>query len=222
MTTLPFAEEIRVARAASEAAHRARAELNQVEVTLRQIEVRNGVLRRLSQPIDPTQEQRRRELLVVQAALTPEAEKVPQVVAILQALLAEQHVKLHEPGHEQTVIAIKAIGRERQEVWDELEPVWQRVKVVEPVVKLIEEHIAKLEAATVDSATAAKRTAIFLDGIERALSAIGFEIQIPETAQGLRPLHTILVEERDALQRRTADARARHDELSAQILAITG
>ena len=231
---MPLAEEIRAARADAEAARRASVELTNIDVALKKLKIRHEVMSKLGKPVDPDDVHRESELHEQRAAVEPEAQRALQLGTLLGKLLAEQHDSLHHPGHEQTVVIIKALGKQRQEVWDELEPVWQRVKVVEPVVELIERHLAELAGARDRAVEAvARKTSSLIVGIERALSAIGFEIGVPdqpgptwiaidEAADGLTQLAEILTEERESLRARRDVAQARYDDLTAQIMAITG
>ncbi len=186
--------------------------------------------------IDPAENVRLKGLLAQRDQLEPHADQAGALGFELSKLLDAQHHHLHDPGHEHTVARLKALGRTRQEVWDELEPLWQRVKVVEPVVSLLEHHTAELECVDRDRsdvADVARRTASLVEGLGSALAAIGFEVSIPDpptpswdsievVAARLGELRDVLTEERDDLQSRHAEANERHSELTAQIMAITG
>jgi len=229
---LPWADEIRAARAKSLAAQAAKSELDTVDLSLREMEARRAVLERLGQDIDPTYDARRQTLLERREALAPEVAALLPLNEELSRLLAAQHESLHQPGHEATITAIKALGRERQEIWDELEPVWQRVKVIEPVAQLIEDHLEALSSRG-SADWAATRTANLLRGIQETLAVIHYDIGLPEapapdwdaldeTAERLRALRDLLAEERTELQARHRDKRVAYDALTDQIQAITG
>jgi len=229
---LPWADEIRSARAKSLAAQAAKSELDEVNLKLREMEARHAVLSRLGQAIDPAYDTRREQLLAHREALSPHAAELEALSAELSTLLAAQHDSLHQPGHEATVAAIKLLGRQRQEIWDEIEPVWQRVKVVEPVVQLIDKHLETL-AGRGSAERAAIRTRNLLAGIQVALSAIHYDIGLPEppqpdwtsldvTCERLTALRELLVEERDVLRQRRRDRQTEYDALTDKIQDITG
>jgi len=229
---LPWADEIRAVRATHAAALDAKTQLDAVSLALAELTAREAALGRLGHAMTAVDAERRAALLGQREDLTPQVAPLRASEQELSRLLAAQHDSLHQPGHEATVAAIKALGRERQVIWDELEPVWQRVKVIEPVVQLIEDHLLVLKGRG-SPTKLALRTQRFLCGIQEALSVIHYDIGLPSppepswealdaVAQQLQAVRELLVEERDGLRQRHTQKRAEHDALTAQIQAITG
>jgi hypothetical protein len=229
---LPWADKIRAVRGTHTAALNAKTKLDAVSLALAELTTRAAVLERLGHAMTEADAEKMETLHEHRADLTQQAAPLRATEQELSQLLAAQHDSLHQPGHEATVAAIKALGRERQVIWDELEPVWQRVKVVEPVVQLIEKHLLVLEGRG-SASKVALRTERFICGIQEALSVIHYDIGLPSppeasweaidtVARQLQAVKELLIEERDGLRQRHSQKRAEHDALTAQIQAITG